>query len=212
MARPDSLIDPHEAKHVAVLLRKAALNKKRAQMFGYVRRGTISVARARWMLRRGNVSVPNPHAGKTPPVKRHNPVYPHARAQSRAQPQEFERNFLLPGYEDVVKLAHELGLPVRIVLPNRSTCHGIDALLVWLRRVSSTDTVGKIRCSAPFNVAGARWSESKFSHVFKWVNNWLDRVHGSRVAWSAACMTAAEAQRCVAALQRKGCLIANCMG
>ena len=65
MARPDSLMDPREAKHVAVLLRKAALTEKRAQTFGYVRSGTISVARPCWMLRRGTVSVPCPHAGKS---------------------------------------------------------------------------------------------------------------------------------------------------
>ena len=58
-------MDPREAKHVAVLLRKAALTEKRAQTFGYVRSGTISVARPCWMLRRGTVSVPCPHAGKS---------------------------------------------------------------------------------------------------------------------------------------------------
>ena len=212
MGLPDRHVDPYAAKHISALLRRAALDKKRAQIFSFARRGTISVARARHLLRRGVVSIPNPHAGKTPPAHRHTPIYPLARAQSRDHPEEFERNFTLPRYEDVVLLAHELGLPARTVLPNRSTCHGMDAVLVWLRRMGCADTVAKTRCSAPFNTSGARWSESKFSQAFKWANEWLDRRHGGRVAWSAACLTAAEAQRQVAALQRKGCLISNCMG
>ena len=214
MARPETnpLLNPHTQKHVSAVLRHHGLNVKTKEVLRHARAGTTSVARARHMLDHRRVSTPDPFRFETPPVKKHAPVCTHARHMSTHEPLEFRRLFRMPCCSAVVEPAHELGVPRVTTLPSRHTCHGMDGLLVWLRRMSCTGTFSDLRASAPFNVPGARWSETELSLVFTWTDEWMDRDWGEHVAWARSSLTERRAAACAAALRRKGSLVKNCVG
>jgi hypothetical protein len=128
-------------------------------------------------------------------VFKHTPMHPTSRAYEAQNPVGFTQYFVLPSFDEVVRLAAALGLTGVRGRHDHVASPG-EALLVVLMRLRCKQSWAQLLNHPIYSTTpGHRWSATKMKEVFLATTIELHRLHGARITWSSWCFSQASCAR-----------------